>query len=274
MNPDAGYFLKLRRAKRLYAEMAASFETYVREQLAFESRLEPQGHEDWEAFYWTDVPEPDPMYGVILGEIAHDTRSALDHLLHDLVVANGRDPGDYTQFPAYDTESRWIAAIEERDPEDPKPSPIAGVSAEVFTEIKAIQPFHSDSRKSASRHPLSRLMFINNADKHRILHSASVAPREMNSPSYVPFGYVRILETRSAPEGTPLRSGEEIGRVRRQVLSLPSPASRLRIRLRGKAELLFSAPEGKPIVSGQGLGDMLNYITQQIVVPLVERFLD
>lgn len=51
----------------------------------------------------TNVPGVDPMISVIVGEIVHLVRSALDHLAWQLVVLDGGQPNDYTQFPVYDT---------------------------------------------------------------------------------------------------------------------------------------------------------------------------
>jgi hypothetical protein len=41
------------------------------------------------------------MWGVRVGEFAHDLRSALDNLVWQLVLVNGKEPGDHNQFPIY-----------------------------------------------------------------------------------------------------------------------------------------------------------------------------
>jgi hypothetical protein len=47
---------------------------------------------------------------VILGEIIHDLRSSLDHVVWQLVIANGSLPGYWNQFPIFSEGSLagWV----------------------------------------------------------------------------------------------------------------------------------------------------------------------
>ena len=46
-----------------------------------------------------DVPELDDRWALVLGDCAHNLRSALDYLAHELVRANGGNPDEDTEFP-------------------------------------------------------------------------------------------------------------------------------------------------------------------------------
>jgi hypothetical protein len=46
-----------------------------------------------------DVPELDDRWALVLADCAHNLRSALDHLAHELVRANGGAPDEHTRFP-------------------------------------------------------------------------------------------------------------------------------------------------------------------------------
>ena len=43
-----------------------------------------------------DVPELDDRWALVLGDCAHNLRSALDYLAYELVRANGGDPDEHT----------------------------------------------------------------------------------------------------------------------------------------------------------------------------------
>jgi hypothetical protein len=75
--------------------------------------------------------EPDQRWGVIAGEILHNLRSALDNLIWQLVLLNGRTPGRHNQFPI---------CIE-----PPKPGALGGVLRGVYADhrvlIEDLQPY-------------------------------------------------------------------------------------------------------------------------------------
>ncbi len=106
----------------------------------------------------------DPMWGVQIGEIAHNLRSALDHLVWELVIHNTGAPPvkpKQSQFPIYavlegpggyaENYGRWLA----------------GVSDEARTLIQSAQPFATGE---GTKSPLWRLHELSNFDKHRTLH--------------------------------------------------------------------------------------------------------
>jgi hypothetical protein len=119
------------------------------------------------------IQKPLPKHwGIQVGEIVHNLRSALDHLVWELVIHHTGSPptSNKTQFPIFETEKGY------RDRSGPN---IAGVSPEAATLIESLQPFATgkdgDPRASIQRQPLWLLHELSNFDKHRTLHLVDVA---------------------------------------------------------------------------------------------------
>lgn len=90
----------------------------------------------------------------IIGDALFNFRSALDHLVWQLVEANGKKPGRFNQFPIYRNPSEFKAKGK---------SQIKGVSKQAATIIQRLQ-------KHPGRDSLMRLVRLNDIDKHRHLH--------------------------------------------------------------------------------------------------------
>jgi hypothetical protein len=102
-------------------------------------------------------------WAVLIGDWAHNHRSALDYLLEQLVFANGGAPSRSNQFPIYS---------------QPPPSParfaamVRGVSAAAEQVIADMQPYRRSGRTSPE--PLEILSDLSNHDKHHHLHAVAV----------------------------------------------------------------------------------------------------
>ncbi len=120
-------------------------------------------------FYISGIPPKiPPQLSVLVGEVVFQLRSALDHLVYQLVVANTKkEPTCKTQFPIVATGNKGNP-----DPlanyESQKPGMIKGVSAAAEAIIDNLQPL----KRGASYHedPLWMINELNNADKHRLLN--------------------------------------------------------------------------------------------------------
>lgn len=55
-------------------------------------------------------PDPPLRFSVIVGEIIHQLRSSLDHVIWQLVLANGKVPTRYHQFPICDSVEKFKKA--------------------------------------------------------------------------------------------------------------------------------------------------------------------
>ena len=131
---------------------------------------------------------------IIVGEIVHNLRSALDHIITDLTIAENGSPLENTEFPIFDDEIKYLSCRR-----NGSPAPISGlykirgVSAAAKTRIQAMQPF--EFNKVGRPSSLLVLHNLNIIDKHRTIHIVrqqaaqfgmsflrEVFPIEMNLP--------------------------------------------------------------------------------------------
>ena len=159
--------LKIARAKEqfdaLHAEIAQFFEDYP---YVVRIYVDPQtGDEVFEA------PEPptfDRSWGVIVGEIAHNCRSALDWLANVLVTESGGEPDRETAFPISRTEADYLrknrTGVPYRD------RLLRGMRDDFKDRIDAVQPYKRGDLAYADA--LVALRYLTDRDKHRHLHPA------------------------------------------------------------------------------------------------------
>ncbi len=140
-----GFVAKLNRAADLYESIHEHSGAFIKNEIGYITVPQRIGTDEWDVLMWADDFPDDPQIGVLVGELVHDVRSALDHLIYTLVLANEHDPGEHTQYPIYDSETLWIRDIEKRDPER-KPSPVLGLSA-----VQLRNSSRSDSRTASRR---------------------------------------------------------------------------------------------------------------------------
>jgi hypothetical protein len=213
----------------------------------------------WVVIRWGDIPPLSPRFALYLGDYLHNVRASLDYLVYELVIANGQDPGSHSQFPIYDSLTKWTQDIEERDP-TLKPSPVEGVSNAAFEAIKAMQPFRKKSRSARQNHALMHLLRLSNADKHRSLHVGAIHTGKLAHLRIEPRGYGRILKKRVAPAGRPVKSGEEIARL--QVEWLREPDAEAGFAFGFPVQIAFGE-EGKPAsITFATLFNILNRVVE------------
>jgi len=128
-------------------------------------------------------------WGVSIGEIAHNLRSALDGTVYQVAKADGADAEALrqTEFPIF-----LIGRTKRRRRQKPgkgRPSliphfecdgraKIKGLSDKHQAMIERLQPYHRRSEDGAkgTAHPLYWLQQINNADKHRVIQVVGYRP--------------------------------------------------------------------------------------------------
>ena len=101
--------------------------------------------------------EPLVNYAVRVGEITYNLRSALDHLVWQLVLDNGEDPTPSNGFPIFRKEHGYPTAAKKM---------LKGVKQDRSEMIHRLQPFQENSVVGAH---LWMLNSICNIDKHRYL---------------------------------------------------------------------------------------------------------
>lgn len=103
-------------------------------------------------------PEVPDRFAILAGEIIHHLRSSLDHLIHALVIQNGKTPSNSNQFPICSSSEKFENAR--------KRGQIKGVSLSAEKLIMAVQPYTTPT-------PDDTVLYIvnqyDNIDKHRLL---------------------------------------------------------------------------------------------------------
>ena len=125
------------------------------------------GEHKW--VYRDATPEVPIEWSIGVGEILYNLRSALDHLVWQLVIANGEDPKQVNQFPILDEEAEWTSPRTKAN--------LKGVSDEDKKVICFLQPFNPLLRLpiNGGNRPCNAQVFrtlrdLCNIDKHRHLH--------------------------------------------------------------------------------------------------------
>lgn len=162
-------------------------------------------------------------YSVIVGEVVHQMRSALEHIIWQM-VPNPQD--GVTGFPVF--------ALEMKDPTNPTKQyyegrglrMIKGIDATAEAIIRGLQPFATGADQ--------RLNLLNemwNWDKHRLLNTMVAIPRGI-SPffRYLETGRIQFSPIIQIPD---IDDGEEIGRV-------PHPSDYVAGEVRMEAEVLIT----------------------------------
>ena len=161
--------LKIARANQQHATLVGEVGTYLQNRGIL-------GEFDTETscYVFRFDGDPPPMsWGVAVGEIAHNLRSALDNLIWTLVETRGKKPKRTNKFPILKDKS-WKTSRNGKEVTVTAESEIQrvtkGISGDDRAFIQAAQPYQSG--EYAARHPLALLQYLNNVDKHEFIHPA------------------------------------------------------------------------------------------------------
>ena len=167
--PDyEGIGAKIRRgadqASSLEADMGR-FCTDIRQSIVHEV------HEDTEEQAWVfrgETPNVPIDWSVRLGEILYNLRSALDHLVWQLVRANGQCPGRHNAFPIVKDDKVWGEQAKGQ-------WALSGVSESAVDMIRRLQPYTGGPGLPFNVGAFWQLHSVCNIDKHRHLVFAIVS---------------------------------------------------------------------------------------------------
>jgi hypothetical protein len=194
---------KLRRAEAHLRTLHEAVVAYLGPALEMVSYpcVEPVG-----VSFYALVNEPPPVdLGVILGDFVHNLRSALDHLMWQVVIMRGATPGRWTQYPIYDTPAEFERRVT-RPAAEGKKSPMLGCPPWVVAWIETGQPYQQPEEGKV--HTLAILRDFSNTDKHQVLHAAVAAVQlEMPTVHHATVqGHLDVL-------AGPIRDGAPIARL-------------------------------------------------------------
>lgn len=146
-----------------------------------------------------ETPKAPIDWSVRLGEILYNLRSALDHLVWQLVLANGQEPGRHTAFPIVRHEGAWGKQARNE---------LRGVSQADVNTIRRIQPIEGGPGLPFDALGLWRLHSLCNIDKHRHLVFAVASS---DGPRLRP----RLLPPDRPTSAPPIRGRGALGTIRK-----------------------------------------------------------
>ena len=255
-DPLEGCRAKIERAKEHFLDLNAEIETFA--------SLNPYGvsvYDDaqtGERIWLAKVTAQPPIrWGVIVGEIAHQLRSALDHLAWQLVLDGGGKPETRpggTEFPIF-----WKGADKF---ETSGRRRLKGASERAVGFIESLQPYQRRDR--FWEHPLYILHELDARDKHRVLN-LGVGGFERATVTYTsptdPVG-VRQFEIGGSEPISPLVDGTEIYRH-------PVEDRASEMRMQGQLIFRLVFEQGGPAEGEQlteTLGELIDFVDRLITL--------
>ncbi len=151
----------------------------------------------------SDPPELLIDYSIRAGEIAYNLRSALDHIVWQLVSGNRMKPNHQNAFPIFLEKDEYLEAVK---------SKLRGVSPRHRELIDRVQPYRSNNGVGAD---LWMLHSVCNIDKHRhinvvSLHSLATAHLEGEIDPELIHGQTKGLGLLTLLKGTEQESNVKV----------------------------------------------------------------
>jgi hypothetical protein len=144
---------KIERAKDHFADLQAEIADFLsREPYRLVSEIDPQTGEHVARVRVSE--DPPERITAIVGDLAHNLRSAWDYLAQQLVRANGGTPNAWTEFPIF-----WDAEKYKTNAR----GQVRRISKQAVALIERMQPYHAPD---PTRHPLYIVHHLDNRDKH------------------------------------------------------------------------------------------------------------
>lgn len=139
-------------------ELNERFRTFTEShpyRLAEEFKLRPGQDVGDYTFKVRDAHVPNREWGVLIGEVVHNLRSALEHTIYAAAEKPSRD----TQFPIFTKREDW---------EKKSCGMVYSVPEKALQIIKDAQPYREPD---PAAHVIAILNRLSNKDKHRLLHT-------------------------------------------------------------------------------------------------------
>lgn len=237
--------LKLTHANEHFAALGREVRGLLDAQDA-ELAADPPDGQGWRIVRIGSVPVAPYEWGAILGDGVHDCRSALDNAVAALTRLAGGGPTILSEFPILVDEP-------EAKREKKLDRALVGIPRLCQDEIRGAQPYLAGEGRSA--HPLAVLQTLSNADKHRLVHIATIAPTEAAYRYRTAKGN-RVIEERPSTAMV-WHTGSEVLRVR----VAPDPAAALGVEMEFSLSVGFAPSRTtEPVVTMRGLAQMWDYL--------------
>jgi hypothetical protein len=247
--------LKLVRAEEHLKVILKTIERLVAKQgnVAFEEDREAQ-----EGAIRIRLPAADPDLPAIAGDFLYNVRSAMDHVVYQLVAVNGQTYEPSNHFPICSVPVNFLNEI--------KRHRLDGVSAKAQTIIETLQPYHRGNEI------LLVLDALHNIDKHRTINIVTMLA---DSTSVQLRSAGRVVQHMSAGEELP--DGAALGNL---VINLASPKMANIFRnMEVKAQVTsfvafkdFPADESEPRGRVDAILEEIFDFARNVVLPAFEPF--
>ena len=198
MHPLDGPRLKVRRAMRQIEHLRRMEDAFgeVADYRLIKANSYPERGKDTYYIILNILPSQD--WGVCIGEVAHNLRSALDGLVWQLALKSTSTPPRDTQFPIHligNSEKRRSPPEKGFVPQFSKGglNMIKSLHPVHQAAIERLQPYNSTGTRPAD-HPLHHLNEINLADKHRLILVVGARPASVSWGGFVPIGHDHMPE--------------------------------------------------------------------------------
>lgn len=175
-------------------------------------------------------------WSAIIGDIAHNLRSALDLLVWQMALLRTNSPYGKTAFPIFDVFAKY---------RDNGRVIIQNLTPRQKALIKRLQPYQRGSR--AQSHPLWLLHDINNSDKHRVIQAVGTVLSFSGLGINELWGF-NILNMSVGGGGQRVEEGAELARFR-----LVQTAPQARVQMNPDFAFNIEFGEGSPSVEGMPL---------------------
>jgi hypothetical protein len=148
---------KVERAKDHFGDLEAEVADFLsREPYRLVAEVDPQTREHVGRVRVSE--DPPERITWIVGDLAHNLRSAFDYLAQQLVRANGGKPNGWTEFPIF-----WDAEKYKTNAR----GQVRRMSKEAVTLIDRMQPYHrAEEGRDPTEHALYIVHHLDNRDKH------------------------------------------------------------------------------------------------------------
>ena len=161
-----GIHAKLRRAEVQIQKITDEAHTLCKD---LQQGIVKEVHGDVDEQVWIyrgPTPTVPVEWSVIIGETLYNMRSALDHLIWQLVINNAQTPGRHNEFPIATDDQHW---------QKNKDRMLKGVNQRHQAMIRDLQPFTGGTDLPFGVSNLKVLDCLSNTEKHRHVVVAVIA---------------------------------------------------------------------------------------------------
>jgi hypothetical protein len=216
----------------------------------------------WCTLFLSSTNGPEHGLAVIVGELVHDLRCAVDYIIPELVRVSGATLGTQHQFPIYTSQVHYGEKVGTAAIANPR-GPLGEIN-HGLKEIFDLQPFHK--QPDPEGHRLALVQQFSNADKHRII--SAVAPVPQAFSGMIEEG--EVLEEWKSPKLPEWKPNVEyeIARLR---FAKPYPPT-LTLNATVSVEIFFETPPFGRNVSGSRIDIGVLQEMCEDVAGIVDRF--